>query len=160
MAKRTKKTNDTAAIVDYEAQLWQMADALRGTVDAAEYKHPQLLAEKACGAYPEDPDDQFAFNGFGRPKAARRASAECASQYSARSNFCVLPEGHGPHLKDYGRQSAIDQLSDDAVAATQLYSPALAVGQLVSGHATCNVSVMTTGGFWETTAEWTGVGDE
>jgi hypothetical protein len=29
MAKRTKTTNDTAANVGYEAQLWQMADALR-----------------------------------------------------------------------------------------------------------------------------------
>jgi uncharacterized protein len=28
MAKRTRTTNDTAAIVGYEAQLWQMADAM------------------------------------------------------------------------------------------------------------------------------------
>ena len=26
----------------YEAQLWQMADALRGSMDAAEYKHVVL----------------------------------------------------------------------------------------------------------------------
>jgi hypothetical protein len=32
----------TAAKVDYEAELWQMADALRGTMDAAEYKHVVL----------------------------------------------------------------------------------------------------------------------
>ena len=40
MPKMTKKTtakNDTAANVGYEAQLWQMADALRGSMDAAEY---------------------------------------------------------------------------------------------------------------------------
>lgn len=29
----------TAANVGYEARLWQMADALRGSMDAAEYKH-------------------------------------------------------------------------------------------------------------------------
>src|SRR5574341_1193474 len=29
----------TAATVGYEARLWQMADALRGSMDAAEYKH-------------------------------------------------------------------------------------------------------------------------
>jgi type I restriction enzyme M protein len=39
--KREKRGagNSTAANVGYEAQLWQMADALRGSMDAAEYKH-------------------------------------------------------------------------------------------------------------------------
>jgi len=32
----------TGATVGYEAQLWQMADALRGSMDAAEYKHVVL----------------------------------------------------------------------------------------------------------------------
>lgn len=35
------KTNN-GATVGYEAQLWQMADALRGSMDAAEYKHVVL----------------------------------------------------------------------------------------------------------------------
>lgn len=35
--KPTEKTS--GATVGYEAQLWQMADALRGSMDAAEYKH-------------------------------------------------------------------------------------------------------------------------
>ncbi|HWS13922.1 MAG TPA: type I restriction-modification system subunit M N-terminal domain-containing protein [Rhodocyclaceae bacterium] len=36
----TRKSNDaTAATLGYEAQLWQMADALRGSMDAAEYKN-------------------------------------------------------------------------------------------------------------------------
>jgi len=35
-------TNATAATVGYEAELWQMADALRGSMDAAEYKHVVL----------------------------------------------------------------------------------------------------------------------
>jgi type I restriction enzyme M protein len=33
---RPKKTTTTAANIGYEAQLWQMADALRGSMDAAE----------------------------------------------------------------------------------------------------------------------------
>ena len=36
MARSPRKTN-TAATLGYEAQLWQMADALRGIMDAAEY---------------------------------------------------------------------------------------------------------------------------
>lgn len=42
MARTTnKKPGESAggATVGYEAQPWQMADALRGSMDAAEYKH-------------------------------------------------------------------------------------------------------------------------
>ena len=45
MAKRKRNAthaNASAANVGYEAQLWQMADALRGSMDAAEYKHVVL----------------------------------------------------------------------------------------------------------------------
>jgi type I restriction enzyme M protein len=45
MAKRKNNlstANVTGATVGYEAQLWQMADALRGQMDAAEYKHVVL----------------------------------------------------------------------------------------------------------------------
>jgi hypothetical protein len=38
MAKITSN-NNSAAKVGYEAQLWQMADALSGSTDGAEYKH-------------------------------------------------------------------------------------------------------------------------
>jgi type I restriction enzyme M protein len=37
-----KKPNNDGATVGYKAQLWQMADALRGSMDAAEYKHVVL----------------------------------------------------------------------------------------------------------------------
>ena len=36
-----KKTN-SGATTGYEAELWAMADALRGSMDAAEYKHVVL----------------------------------------------------------------------------------------------------------------------
>ena len=34
--------NDSGATTGYEAELWAMADALRGSMDAAEYKHVVL----------------------------------------------------------------------------------------------------------------------
>ena len=41
--RTTRKTaGSSGATVGYEAQLWQMADALRGSMDAAEYKHVVL----------------------------------------------------------------------------------------------------------------------
>ncbi len=74
--KNSKPADATAATVGYEAELWQMADALRGSMDGAEYKHvvlgliflkyisdafeeqhAKLEAERAQGADPEDPDE-------------------------------------------------------------------------------------------------------
>ena len=118
-----KKPGDSAggATVGYETQLWQMADALRGSMDAAEYKHvclgllflkyisdafeekhAALLAEKAQGADPEDPDE-----------------------YRAQSIFWVPPEARWPHLKAQARQSTIGQLVDDAMAGIERDNPAL-----------------------------------
>ena len=37
--KNSAPASATSANVAYEAQLWQMAEALRGSMDAAEYKH-------------------------------------------------------------------------------------------------------------------------
>ncbi|MGA8055061.1 MAG: type I restriction-modification system subunit M N-terminal domain-containing protein [Burkholderiales bacterium] len=113
MAKPSKeKTSraDQTATVGYEAQLWQMADALRGSMDAAEYKHvclgllflkyisdafeekhAALLAERTQGADPEDPDE-----------------------YRAQSIFWVPPEARWSCLKAQARQPAVGQRVDDA----------------------------------------------
>ena len=42
-AKKTESTHsDSGATTGHEAALWAMADALRGSMDAAEYKHVVL----------------------------------------------------------------------------------------------------------------------
>ena len=113
MAKRKNNTGKSAATfanVGCEAQLWQLAHALRGSMDAAEYKHvviglvflkyisdvfeeqhAKLVAEQAQGADPEDPD-------------------ECR----AESIFCVPPEARWAHLKAQAKQPTIGKLVDDA----------------------------------------------
>ena len=124
MAKRKNSAETpaaSAATVGYEAQLWQMADALRGSMDAAEYKHvvlgliflkyisdafeeqhARLIADKASRADPEDPDE-----------------------YRALSIFWVPPEARWQHLKSQARQSTIGQLVDDAMAGIERDNPAL-----------------------------------
>jgi type I restriction enzyme M protein len=118
--KRTAKAT-SAATVGYEAQLWQMADALRGSMDAAEYKHvvlgliflkyisdafeeqhAKLEAEKGEGADPEDPDE-----------------------YRALSIFWVPPEARWSHLKAQAKQPTIGQLVDDAMAGIERDNPSL-----------------------------------
>jgi len=123
MPRTARKAADktSGATVGYEAQLWQMADALRGSMDAAEYKHvclgllflkyisdafeekhAALVAEQAQGADPEDPDE-----------------------YRAESIFWVPPEARWPHLRAQARQSTIGQLVDDAMAGIERDNPAL-----------------------------------
>ncbi len=88
--KKSTAAANEGATVGYEAQLWQMADALRGSMDAAEYKHvvlgllflkyisdafeeqhAKLIAEKRSGADPEDPDEYRALSIFWVPPEAR-----------------------------------------------------------------------------------------
>src|SRR5881296_3672695 len=112
---------DAADRVGFEAQLWQAADALRGSMDAAEYKHvvlgllflkyisdafeersARLQAEKAQGADPEDPDE-----------------------YRAHNIFWVPPEARWAHLKAQAKQPTIGQLVDDAMAGIERDNPSL-----------------------------------
>jgi type I restriction enzyme M protein len=121
LTKNSTPASRDGATVGYEAQLWQMADALRGSMDAAEYKHvvfgliflkyisdafeeqhAKLLAEKAQGADPEDPDE-----------------------YRALSIFWVPPEARWAHLKAQARQPTVGQLVDDAMAGIERDNPAL-----------------------------------
>ena len=109
-----KTNNDTGANVGYEAELWQMADALRGSMDAAEYKHvvlgliflkyisdafeeqhAKLEAEKAQGADPEDPDEYRALSIFWVPPEARWSHLKAqAKQPTDRSTRRRCDVGH------------------------------------------------------------------
>ncbi len=119
--KNARAAKNGGATVGYETELWQMADALRGSMDAAEYKHvvlgliflkyisdafeeqhETLEAERAHGADPEDPDE-----------------------YRAHSIFWVPPEARWAHLKAQARQATIGQLVDDAMASIERDNSAL-----------------------------------
>jgi len=125
MSTRQKKSNaqpaKNGATLGFEAKLWATADALRGSMDAAEYKHvvlgliflkyisdafeehqAKLVAERAQGADPEDPDE-----------------------YRAKNIFWVPPEARWSHLKAQAKQPTIGQLVDDAMAAIERDNPTL-----------------------------------
>ena len=104
-----------------EAELWAMADALRGSMDAAEYKHvvlgliflkyvsdafeerhARLVAEQAEGADPEDPDE-----------------------YRAENIFWVPSEARWSHLEAQAKQPTVGQLVDGAMAGIERDNPAL-----------------------------------
>ena len=110
-----------SATTGYEAERWAMADALRGSMDAAEYKHvvlgliflkyisdafderhAQLVLEQDQGADPEHPDE-----------------------YRGEKIFWVPPEARWLHIKQQARQPTIGQLLDDAMAAVERDNPTL-----------------------------------
>ena len=109
------------ATTGHEAELWRMADTLRGSMDAAEYKHvvlgliflkyisdafeeqhARLEAERAEGADPEDPDE-----------------------YRADNIFWVPAEARWGRLRAQARQPAIGRLIDDAMAGIERDNAAL-----------------------------------
>ena len=118
---KAEQADESDATAGYESKYWKMADALRGSMDAAEYKHvvlgliflkyisdafeeayAQLEEEIVDGADPEDPDE-----------------------YRAQNIFWVPPEARWQHLKNQARQPAIGRLVDDAMTAVERDNPAL-----------------------------------
>jgi type I restriction enzyme M protein len=117
----TKRTTSvtTSATLGFEAKLWAAANALRGSMDGAEYRHVvlgliflkyisdafeachgQLEAERDQGADPEDPDE-----------------------YRAENIFWVPPEARWSHLQKKARQPAIGELVDQAMTAVERDNP-------------------------------------
>ncbi len=120
MSKKGPKEQGEAITGD-EAKYWQMADALRGSMDAAEYKHVVLgliflkyisdafeerhailESERSEGADPEDPDEYRALNIFWVPVDAR-----------------------WPNIMNMAPQSTIGQIIDGAMVAVERENPAL-----------------------------------
>ena len=103
-----------------ESELWAAANTLRGSMDAAEYKHVVLgliflkyisdaFEERHAAVLPE----------WG-PEAA-----EDPDEYTAESIFWVPPEARWARLKAQARQSTIGQLVDHAMAGVERDNPAL-----------------------------------
>src|SRR5256886_11316006 len=117
-----QRKGDTAANLGFEQQLWATADALRGSMDAAEYKHvvlgliflkyisdafeeqhARLAAEHAQGADPEDPDEYRAKNIFWVPKEARWTHVQSSAVHPTIGRLVdaatQAAERHNPSLK-------------------------------------------------------------
>ena len=113
------KPND--ATTGYEAELWAMADALRGSMDAAEYKHVVLgliFLKYISDAFEETRVSLEALQTEG-------ADPEDPDEYRADNVFWVPPEARWSHLQAQARQPAIGQLVDNAMTAIERDNPVL-----------------------------------
>ena len=118
--ERETKPVSQGATTGYEAELWRMADALRGSMDAAEYKHVTLGLIFL----------KYISDAFDERQAAVLAewgadAAEDRDEYTAENIFWVPPDARWNHLQAQARQPEIGQLVDAAMAAIERDNPAL-----------------------------------
>ena len=127
--KATTRTNDNGATTGYEAELWAMADKLRGNMEPSDYKHvalgliflkyisdafeakrAKLLTEALADA--EDPEEYLAENVFWVPKEARWSNLQARAKQTTIGkdidNAMLAIESNNASLKgvlpkDYAR---------------------------------------------------------
>ena len=105
---------------NHEAEYWRMADALRGSMDAAEYKHVVLgliFLKYISDAFEERHAKVLDEHG--------KDAAEDRDEYIAESIFWVPPEARWQYLKNQTRQPTIGRLIDNAMVAIERDNPAL-----------------------------------
>ena len=115
------KPADHGATTGHEAELWRMADTLRGSMDAAEYKH--VVLGLIFLKYISDAFEEIHARLEG--EQAQGADAEDPDEYRAENIFWVPPEARWTHLKAQAKQPTIGQLVDDAMDGIERDNPVL-----------------------------------
>ena len=120
-AKKQLTTNQSystnsvqSATIGFEAELWSMADTLRGSMDAAEYKHVVLgliFLKFISDAFEEHRAKVVAEWG--------NDAADDRDEYIADNIFWVPPESRWKKISDQAKQSDIGQIVDDAMIAIE-----------------------------------------
>jgi len=108
------------ATTGHEAELWAMADALRGSMDAAEYKHVVLgliFLKYISDAFEERRAAVLTEQG--------EEATEDRDEYLAENIFRVPPDARWNQLKAQVRQPVIGRIVDNAMAAIERDNPAL-----------------------------------
>jgi type I restriction enzyme M protein len=114
--------------VDPEA-LWQAADKLRGSIDAADYKHVVLgliflkYASDAFEARRAALANELEADGIKGNEAERLL--EDRDEYTAENVFWVPPDARWHSIQAQGKQSNIARLIDDAMYAIEQDNPKL-----------------------------------
>jgi type I restriction enzyme M protein len=119
MAKKTVQPKTSSATLGFESKLWEAANALRGSMDAAEYKHVVLgliFLKYISNAFEEH-----------RKKlvAEPYADPEDPDEYRAGNIFWVPPEARWSELQKNARQPTIGELVDRTMEAVERDNPSL-----------------------------------
>ena len=115
-------TNDTDLTTNAET-LWKAADALRGQIDAAEYKHVVLgllflkYISDSFEARRHELRAELAVDGIVGPQLD--SLLENRDEYTAERVFWVPPEARWQHLQNQAARADIARLLDDAILAVE-----------------------------------------
>ena len=118
-------TNNNAAKtdLDYANKLWKAADALRGQIDAAEYKHVVLgllflkYISDSFEARRDELRDELEAEGIEGTQIERLL--ESRDEYTAERVFWVPPEARWTNLQNQATRPDIATLIDDAILAVE-----------------------------------------
>ena len=116
----TQKTT-APDIGDYQQQLWRAADTLRGSVDAAEYKHvvlPLIFLKYISDAF-EDLHKEL------ETRAVEGVDPEEPDYYTAQNVFWVPKEARWSIIQSQARQNTNGTTIDQAMTAIERDNPAL-----------------------------------
>ncbi|WP_373510253.1 N-6 DNA methylase, partial [Thiocapsa sp.] len=125
MASQDSNNNDLA----YADTLWKSADALRGQVDAAEYKHVVLgllflkYISDAFAARREELTAELEADGISGVQM--ESLLESRDEYTAERVFWVPPEARWQTLQNQAIRPDIATLIDDAILAVERDNPNL-----------------------------------
>ncbi len=128
MGKSTSVSNNGELGINPET-LWQSADKLRGTIDAAEYKHVVLgliflkYISDAFVARREKLANELKDEGIEGKQA--KNLLESRDEYTAENVFWVPPEARWENIQDQAREPNIARLIDDAMLAIERDNPKL-----------------------------------
>ncbi len=116
----TKDTTDRRETSNgMEKELWQMADALRGSMDAAEYKHVCLgliFLKYISDAFEEHRAKLEQIEG---------ADTEDPDEYRGDNIFWVPVDARWSNIQDMARQPTVGQVIDSAMEAVERENSAL-----------------------------------
>lgn len=110
-------------------QLWQTADKLRGSIDAAEYKHVVLgliflkYISDAFEARRAKIAEELRADGIEGKTADELL--ESRDEYTAENVFWVPPDARWQNIQNQGKQPNIAKLIDDAMYAIERDNPKL-----------------------------------
>ena len=115
----TARAKDNGATTGYESELWAMADALRGSMDASEYKHVALGL-----IFLKYISDAFEAKRTGLLKE-EFANAEDPEEYLAENVFWVPKEARWSRLQARAKQTTIGKDVDNAMLAIEASNASL-----------------------------------
>lgn len=110
-------------VQDIADKLWLAADKLRGTVDAAEYKHVVLgllflkFISDSFETRRAKLQEELAADGITEPQLSKLL--ENRDEYTAERIFWVPPDARWQHLQNQATRDDIATLVDDAILAVE-----------------------------------------